>query len=293
MRQILFRTCLTIALALAFGAGIAGRAVADTGSAEVDLVPSPPGANDWACRPSAAHPRPVVLLHGTFENRLDNWAAMAPALAGAGYCVFALDYGKSAGGWISGVGPMADSAREIAEFVDRVLAATGARQVDIVGHSQGGMLPRYYLRALGGASKVRALIGLAPNNRGTTWGVIGLPVTAIPAATGVLCPACLEELPTSDFMRRLNSGDMVLPEVQYTVIRSDYDEFATPHTTSFLPPGPNVTNILLQEVCPRDLSEHMLISADPIAIRLTLNALDPEHAVAPACPSLQVGSAGG
>ncbi len=52
--------------------------------------------------------------------------------------------------------------------MQKVLAATGAKQVDIVGHSQGGMMPRYYLRFLGGAAKVETLVGLAPSNHGTT-----------------------------------------------------------------------------------------------------------------------------
>ncbi len=114
---------------------------------------SPAGAGDWSCRPSAAHPNPVVLVHGTLENQNDNWRGAAPLLADQGYCVYAFNYGgPSATSPVQGTGPIADGARTLAAFVDRVLGATGAAKADLVGHSQGGMMPRYYLKNLGGAA---------------------------------------------------------------------------------------------------------------------------------------------
>jgi triacylglycerol esterase/lipase EstA (alpha/beta hydrolase family) len=117
------------------------------------------------------HPYPVVLVHGTAENRLDNWLAMSPALEAAGYCVYALNYGSYNGSGalgVYGIGRIEASARELADFVDSVLAATGASKVDLVGHSQGGMMPRYYIKNLGGDGKVDDLVGLSPSNHGTT-----------------------------------------------------------------------------------------------------------------------------
>ena len=51
------------------------------------------GANNWHCKPSAAHPRPVVLVHGTFFNLDANWVALSPTPANEGYRVFAFNYG--------------------------------------------------------------------------------------------------------------------------------------------------------------------------------------------------------
>src|SRR5690349_12172739 len=82
--------------------------------------------NDYSCKPSAAHPRPVVLVHGTFGNSVDNWLVLAPYLVNRGYCVYSLDYGQLPGVPVfNGLGPIDESAGQLAAFVDKVLAATG------------------------------------------------------------------------------------------------------------------------------------------------------------------------
>lgn len=239
----------------------------------------PSGANAWSCVPDAAHPYPVVLVHGTFENKYDNWAGLAPVLKLAGYCVFALNYGSlDPLELIDGTGEMANSANQLAHFISQVLAATGASKVDIVGHSQGGVLPRYYIKYLGGANHVDKLIGLAPSNHGTTVdGVVAL-ASLIPGASllvGAVCPACEQQFIPSSFLAALNSGGETNPAVTYTVITTEHDEVVTPYTSAFLATAPNVTNETVQQFCPIDLSEHLAISYDPVATQLVLHALNP------------------
>jgi triacylglycerol esterase/lipase EstA (alpha/beta hydrolase family) len=239
MRQA-FRRGLTAAVsaaALTAGlvAGLAGPASAQaglpvnydsaTGYLSGFLTPAvpPPGANNFSCT-SAAHPYPVVLVNGTFANMDDNWQAAAPLLANHGYCVFTFNYGGSSPtSDIQGTGDIAASAQQLANFVSQVLAATGAARVDLVGHSQGGMMPRYYISFLGGAAKVDKLVALAPSNYGTTLdgltefaSLLGLSSLINSGLTSV-CEACVEQEKGSSFLATLNAVPTV-PGVSYTVI---------------------------------------------------------------------------
>jgi len=56
----------------------------------------------------------------------------------------------------------------------------------------------------------------------------------------------------------------------------------TPYTSAFLS-GTGVTNITLQNQCPLDLTDHLEIAADPVALADVLNALDPAHPVRVPC----------
>jgi len=258
-----------------------------TGYAQISATASPPGANDWSCKPSKEHPRPVVLVHGTFLDMADDWHALSPLLADNGYCVFALNYGSSNGSGALGVyatGPIPASAEELAAFVEKVLGATGAKQVDLVGHSQGGMMPRYYLRFLGGAAKVGTLVGLAPSNHGTTADGIFTLGKLLPGVNSFLgaCQACEEQEAGSPLLTKLNAGSETVGDVRYTVIESENDEVVTPYTSAFLN-GEHVTNILLQSQCPLDQGEHLSMPYDHIADADVLNALDPGHPVTAAC----------
>ncbi|AWI28558.1 alpha/beta fold hydrolase [Streptomyces sp. ICN441] len=248
------------------------------------------GWNNWSCKPSTAHPRPVVLVHGTFGNSVDNWLALAPYLVKRGYCVYSLDYGQLPGvPFFHGLGPVAKSAEQLDAYVDRVLAATGADEVDLVGHSQGGMMPRHYIKFLGGADEVNALVGIAPSNHGSTLhGFTGL-LKYFPGAADLLnakTPALADQIAGSPFLTKLNEGGDTVPGVQYTVIATKYDEVVTPWRSSFLD-GPNVKNVTVQDLCALDFSEHVAIGLlDRIAFHEVANALDPAKATRTTCSSV-------
>lgn len=284
---VLGLTAGTAAAAVPSTAGPAQNNFASAlGFSLLDPNATPPGANDFSCQPSAAHPFPVVLVHGTFENQYDNWADLSPQLVAQGYCVFSLNYGGTSGSAIQGVNEIGASAQQLATFVQQVLQATGASQVDIVGHSQGGMMPRFFIKNLGGAAEVHSLVGLVPSNEGTDLDGLVELANLIPGANALVasaCEACVEQEDGSTFLTDLNAGAQTDPAVNYTVITTTHDEVVTPFSNAFLPAAANVTNETLQNFCPNDTTEHVGMSYDQPALQLVFNALDPATAVTPSC----------
>ncbi|MBL1086226.1 alpha/beta fold hydrolase [Streptomyces actinomycinicus] len=281
---------LTAAVAVVPAATASASDAPDSGSLQASEAGSGGGWNDYSCKPSAAHPRPVVLVHGTLGNSVDNWLGLAPYLKSRAYCVYSLDYGQLPGvPFFHGLGPIDKSAGQLSAFVDKVLAATGADKADLVGHSQGGLMPRYYLKFLGGADKVNALVGIAPDNHGATLSGLTNLLPYFPGAEDLVkatTPGLADQIPGSDFLTRLNAGGDTVPGVHYTVIATKYDEVATPWRSQYLS-GSDVHNVLLQDLCSLDLSEHVAIGLlDRIAFHEVANALDPAHATATTCASV-------
>jgi triacylglycerol lipase len=244
-----------------------------------------PGTNIWSCKPTARHPRPVVLVHGTGGNKATNWQTYGPLLKNNGYCVFALTYGLPyptvpVANQLGGMNDMRQSARELRTFVNRVLRATGAHKVDLVGHSQGTLMPQYYVRYLGGARHVYRYISLAPLWHGTQSEPTGILAMATAAFGGgdapvPYCVACGQFQPGSDFIKEIRRGRVATPGVRYVNIMTKYDELVVPYSSGI---QAGMTNIVLQDRCAQDYSEHFQIAANPNAARLVLNHLDPAHA---------------
>ncbi|MCU1497657.1 MAG: lipase [Acidimicrobiales bacterium] len=267
---------------------IAGMLIASNADPDGD----PPGANDWTCKPSKAHPRPVVLVHGLMATKTTNWHALSPVLADAGYCVFALTYGQTPQSrpYFGGLTRMEQSAKELDAFVAKVRRATRARSVDLVGHSEGTVMPQYYLKFLGGAAEVRNFVALAPLYDGTTLGGVSTAVQLAKAyspspelaalgstlvASGG-CQSCEQFLQGSEFLEKINQGGPGVASVRYTNVMTRYDELVIPYTSGRMDSA-NATDIVLQDGCEVDLSDHLQVAYNPRVARIMLNALDPTH----------------
>lgn len=285
------RSLPQFAALLLAAAALAPAASAQARPAEPAAASTAPssGWNDYGCRPSAAHPRPVVLVHGTFGNSVDNWLGLAPYLVARGYCVFSLDHGQLPEvPLFHGLGPVDESAGQLDTFVDKVRTATDTPEVDLVGHSQGGMMPRHYVKFLGGAAEVNALVGIAPDNHGTTLNGLTKLLDHFPGAEDLVdehTPGLADQMAGSPFLTELNAGGDTVPGVRYTVIATKYDEVVTPYASQFLD-GPQVRNVLIQDKCAADISGHLALGlTDRIAFHEVANALDPAHAEPTTCAS--------
>lgn len=254
----------------------------------------PPGANDWSCRPSAAHPDPVVLVHGLFANQTVNWHTLSPLLANRGYCVFSLTYGTKPGASLPGYQPggltrMEQSAQQLKDFVARVRSATRAHKVDIVGHSEGSLMPNWYVKFLGGAKQVDDYVGITPIWHGTNLaglatlstiaGAFGVSPTSYPLIDS-FCESCPQFLAGSEFINRMREGGVAQRGVTYTNIITRNDELVVPYTSGI---EDGMHNIVVQSQCALDQADHVAMAADPIVAQDMLNALDPAHAQPPPC----------
>jgi len=252
-----------------------------------------PGGANARCTPSSAHPYPVILTEGTFASMYNSFGAVSPDLVNNGYCVYAFNYGQTIpfSGFYA-MGDIAASAGQLSTEVNKVLSETGASKVDIVGWSQGGMMPRYYINNLGGASKVNMLVGFAPSNYGTNLdGVVNLladfgELGVATALLSVTCTACVEQIQGSSFLTSLDQTPTVAA-VKYVVIETADDDVVTPYTNAFLPASTNVQNITLQNQCPQYRSDHISIPYDSNALQDMINALGPDSVgFQPTCASV-------
>jgi pimeloyl-ACP methyl ester carboxylesterase len=217
---------------------------------------------------SGARTTPVLFVPGTTlapENYSWNWLRALSA-EHRPYCTIALpDRG------------MADvqTAGEYVAYAIRSMYERHGRRIDVVGHSQGGMVPRWAFKFFPATrSMVDDLVGLSPSNHGT------LDANGFCSAPGGCPPAFWQQRIGSDFLRALNSGRETYPGISYSNVYTRIDEVVVPNlddqsSSSLHGGGGEIENVSLQDVCPVGADEHLAIGTySNTAFRLAMDALD-------------------
>ena len=117
--------------------------------------------NHQMAKPSSPiHTRPVLLVHGIAHNA-SAFIQMKTKIQKRGWIhVFTMNYSTLNRNLIE----MAD---ELSWQVDKVLEITGSPQIDIVAHSLGGIVSRYYMSSKAGQGKIKNLVTLGAPHKGT------------------------------------------------------------------------------------------------------------------------------
>jgi Lipase (class 2) len=216
-------------------------------------------------RVSGAQRPPILLVPGTNLDPSSNYAwnyERAFTHLGWPYCTITLPNHTMGDIQIAG---------EYIVYALRTMSAMAGRRVDVLGFSQGGMVPRWALRFWPDTRQlVEDFVALDPSNHGT-------------GDANVLChaacpPADWQQASTSNFIAALNSFAETFAGIDYTVVYSRMDEVVVPNgdasgSSSLHTGGGRIANIRVQDICPGDLSEHLAMgSYDPVGYALAVDA---------------------
>jgi triacylglycerol lipase len=222
----------------------------------------------------AATKDPVVIVAGTFSPAFAN-EPLAARLRADGYPVriFQLPtYGTQ---------DIRLTAQALRTYVDGVRSSTGAAKVDLVGHSQGGLVARAYVKWYGGATKVDSLITLGTPNRGT---YVANLVSVLGFGSCASVVACQQMSIGSSFLNDLNAGDDTIGAVRYTTIRTAQDELVVPTDNATLFDG--AVNVKVQSPCWARVVGHLGLILDGTVYSGVRQALEGRTAISLNCWAL-------
>ncbi len=272
MAKKLLRTALVLMMGLPLGACLqpeedpAGGATTEPAlETSVDVLDAALSCTDF----DNPDKEPVLLIHGTgtYAQEQFDWNYLL-WLRAQGFDVCMVSYPDR------GFGDQQIAAEYVVHAVRRIHAESG-RRVDMVGHSQGGSMPRWAIKWWPSVQQaVDDFVMHAPVNHGTSIAESsGSSFTPMPASF-------FQFAPNSNFVTALNAGDETPGEIDYTSIFTVFDELVqpqVPESTSALDLGqdnPRVSNILLQDICPGRMADHASIGlSDYTTAMLTLDAL--------------------
>ena len=283
MRHALLGSLLLLSLA---GCG-GGDEVLDAAAPDADtfqrlveadppLSPSPDAlASSLTCTPFTHPDKPAVLLvHGTFTSGFEQYEwTYLPLLQNRGYDVCYVTYPDR------GFGDSQISGEYVVHAIRETFRRSG-RRIAVVGHSQGVTVVRWALRWFPSTRvAVDDFIAQAGPNQGTA----NTSVFSTIASLGLIgIPESFHQFnPDSRFIEASNRGDQTPGDVSYTALYTLFDELVQPvqpvptAALDFGLDNPRVSNILLQDVCPGRIVDHVTIGLnDALTFTLALDAFD-------------------
>lgn len=213
------------------------------------------------------HRPPILLLHGTTSNPTADWSwnwGRYLRQRGWGYCALALPD--------SGNADIQVAAEYVVRAIRAMSARAGGRRIDVLGHSQGGMIGRWALKFWPDTrAKVDDVVGLASSNHGTQ-------VFDLQCGLGFCSAANWQQRTRSAFIAALNRGPDTFPGISYTQVATAVDEIVVPATSAHLTPPRGrgarlVTNTSVQSLCPLEVVDHFGMSYSHGAWLIAMDAL--------------------
>ena len=229
-----------------------------------------------SCTAGVSHARrpPILLVPGTNLDPGSNYSwnyERALNALGWPYCTITLPYHAMGDIQVAG---------EYLVYALRTVAHMSGGRIDILGYSQGGMVPRWALRFWPDTRDlVRSFVALDPSNHGTLDAQVACQ-TRCP-------PAYWQQATGAHFLQALNSGAETFAGIDYTVVYSRTDEIVTPNLdasgSSSLHTGDGaIANIAVQDICPNDASDHLAMGTDdPVGYALALDAFTHDGLASP------------
>ena len=138
---------------------------------------------------------PVLLIHGFLGTR-GSLLPLEQHLVQDGFTVFSFNLG------IVNARDIRASAFLIHRKIESILKQTSVDEIDIIGHSMGGLIGLYYIKKLGGHTRVRRLIMMGTPIRGTWTALFGV------VTLGLWSASSWQLLPRSRFLDELSQGEI-------------------------------------------------------------------------------------
>ena len=238
-------------------------AVACTPTGDPPLsVPERLLADALHCPSSFSHRahQPVLLVHGTFATPDENWSwNYGNALPAAGYDVCTVRLPDRATGDIQ-------VASEYVVYAVRKIAERSGSKVDVLGHSQGGLEPRWAVRWWPSLrTKVDDLVMIGTPNHGTVVADAAVQQTGAP-------PAAWQMRTTSRFIAALNSGDETPGPISYTSLYTLSDELVQPVVPTPTAAVAGGRNLLVQDLCRGRVVDHVGLAYDAAVHDMVIDA---------------------